>query len=704
MKLNPFKRAWLVIFCFVFVWGAAISYAQHSDRAGSDLNAHHSDRAGSTINALDSNRVASTVNALHSDGASSISAGLGMLNTMFNFDMRDTTSSGTSDTELAPHAPAPHQPLSEHIASYHIDVTLDVANHQLIGKQIVTWRHPGEEAIHELYMHLYPNAFYSKDSTFIQESDGTLRDDKMREDSYGHITIHSIRNDQGEELTPYMSYVQPDDGNAADRSLMRLGLPTKLFPGEEITLHLQFEVTLPYVFARMGYTDDGFVMAGQWFPKLAVYERKGMRQRQTEGWNIHQYHGNSEFYANFGLYNVRIHVPRDYTVAATGMLTKKPELNKNTKTYHFYAEDVHDFAWAASPHFIYVETPFATPDIPGVRIKLYLDPAHAHLKHRYLHAAQRSLARFSEWYGEYPYSSLSIVVPPPGGSGAGGMEYPTLVTAWAADDTEPGFELERVIVHEIAHQYFYGMVASNEFEEAWLDEAFTSYAEDKLMQAEYGIVPPLPIEASYITSPASLQKAAWEYDDHGHYADNVYIRGKLVLWDIERQIGTAEMERALKYYVHRWKFRHPSTQDFQWLLEEVTGRSWQGYFDDYIYGSEMVDYAVGHIHIRPLDKQYESSVHIHNYGPAHHAATILFHFADGKEVYKTWDGTESSIQFKLLHTAPIDWVMIDPDYALVLENKHMNNFLKTTVPRKSQLRWQLGSVKLVEMLIDWVTW
>lgn len=699
MKLNKLATMWLLALCLLLIVAFITSQVNQWFQAR-QLNLHNqSQQSHPQLNPLQHMQQSDDLLRYQ------------QLNLVFEsdpslLDVLQLAQSQQSAETPPPPAPAPRQTLSEHIVTYHIDVTLDAEENKLFGTQVVTWQHPGQEPINELYMHLYPNAFASKQSTFMQESGGRLRNDTMSKDSYGQMTISTIRSNAGDDLSPYMSYVQPDDHNAPDRTLMQLALPTTLYPGEVLTLHLQYEVTLPRVFARMGYAEDGFVMAGQWFPKFAAYERKGTRERLTEGWNIHQYHGNSEFYANFGIYNIRIHVPRDYIVAATGLLTKQPELSKHTKTYHYYAEDVHDFAWAASPHFVYVEVPFSTPDIPGVRIKLYLDPAHAHLQERYLHAVRRSLAQFSAWYGEYPYATLSVVVPPAGAGGAGGMEYPTLITAWAADETDPGFELERVIVHEIGHQYFYGMVASNEFEEAWLDEAFTSYAEDKVMQAEYGITPALPIEASYVTSPAALQKVAWAYDDHAHYADNVYIRGKLVLWDIERQIGAQKMEQVLRNYVQRWKFKHPSTENFQTVLEEVSGRRWQAYFDDFVYGAHMVDYAVHNIQVTPQNdnKSFESKVLINNNGPAHHAVTILFHFADGTEVYKTWDGKQQAIQYELLHTAPVDWVMIDPDHALVLENKHMNNFLKTTVPRTTKVRWHLGMVKFIETLINWVTW
>lgn len=268
-----------------------------------------------------------------------------------------------------------------------------------------------------------------------------------------------------------------------------------------------------------------------------------MRGRTAEGWNVHQYHGNSEFYSDFGIYSVRINVPENYTVAATGFQTKPIEIKEATKIYQFYADDIHDFAWSASPDFVYEETAYSDTGIPGVRIKLYLDPAHADLKDRYMHAAKSALSSYAKWYGEYPYSTLSIVVPPKGANGAGGMEYPTLITAFAAENDNPGYDLERTVVHEIGHQYWYGMVASNEFEEAWLDEGFTSYAEDKVMETAYGLEPNLRMEASYMTNPAPLKQQSWSYASHSQYAENVYLRAKLVLIGIENQVGSRTMQK-----------------------------------------------------------------------------------------------------------------------------------------------------------------
>lgn len=321
-------------------------------------------------------------------------------------------------------------------------------------------------------------------------------------------------------------------------------------------------------------------------------------------------------------------------------------------------------------------------------------------------AAKASLKAYSDWYGPYPYSTLSIVVPPAGAGGAGGMEYPTLVTAWAADGPNAGFGLERVVAHEIAHQYWYGMVASNEFEEAWLDEAFASYAEEKLMEHEYGILPNTRLEASYMTNPAALTRLSWDFDSHNHYAENVYIRGKLVLLAMEREIGEAKMKRVLRTYFNRWKFKHPSTGDFQKTVEDVTGKNWTPFFDQFVYGDRMADYAVEAIETlesEPGTYAYRVTVSARGGkdGPVH----VRFVYEDGQSVKQQWSGAEDTVVFRLPpHTAKLRHVVVDPDYEVVLEHRRYNNFLKTDVDDKLETRWTMGVAKVIEALLGTIAW
>lgn len=599
------------------------------------------------------------------------------------------------------------QELSKRVVEYHISVHLLDDAKILNGDQTVTWTNPGKKTVSELYFHLYPNAFQSDKTTFMKESGGKLRQDKATTNSQGYMKLLTLETLNGESLLPRLQFVQPDDGNTDDFSLAKIRLPEPVAPGKSITLHMGYEVKLPEVFARMGYSGN-FVMAGQWFPKIAVYETTGTRGRTTEGWNVHQYHGNSEFYSDFGIYSVRIKVPEAYTVAATGFQTKAIEMKDQMKIYQFYADDVHDFAWSASPDFVYEETAYSDTGIPGVRIKLYLDPAHAALKERYFHAAKSALSSYAKWYGEYPYSTLSIVVPPKGANGAGGMEYPTLITAFAAEKENPGYDLERTVVHEIGHQYWYGMVASNEFEEAWLDEGFTSYAEDKVMETAYGLESNLRVEASYMTDPAPLKQPSWAYGSHKQYAENVYMRAKLVLIGIENQVGSRTMQKILRTYFQKYKFKHPSSADFQRVVEQVTKTKWHDYFSQYVYDDQMADFSIESIHVRPVtqddEKLYESVVLVKKNGGSNGEIKVVLQFTDGTKMTKLWSGEESHIQYKELHTAPLEWAIVDPNYNNVLDNKLINNYMQAKLPEETRTRWSLGVVKLFEGLLGSLSW
>lgn len=599
--------------------------------------------------------------------------------------------------------------LSNRVVEYHIQVLLqdNKTEKTLQGEQAITWTNPGKNLVNELYFHMYPNAFESKQTTFMKESGGKLRGDAMKENSYGSMQITELKTTEGMSLLKRMLYVQPDDSNPDDHTLMKVRLTQPVKPGQSVTLNMKFQVELPQVFARMGVSGD-FVMAGQWFPKLAVYEPAGTRGRVTEGWNLHQYHGNSEFYSDFGIYSVKIQVPDTYMVAATGFPTKPTVKQDGSKIYQYYAEDVHDFAWAASPNFIYVEQPYSAPNVPGVKIKLYLDPTQTDLQERYFHAAKVSLVQYSTMFGTYPYSTLSIVVPPKGASGAGGMEYPTLITAASAEDDNPGYDLERTVVHEIGHQYFYGMIASNEFEEAWLDEGFTSYAEDKVMENEYGVQPNLPIEASFMTDPAPLSLYAWKYKNANQYAENVYTRGKLVLTALEKQVGTKTMMKIMKTYMDKWAFKHPTTADFERVVEQVTRKSWADFFDQYVYKGSMSDFAVDRITTKKIDNpngaSYESSVILRKKGGDYPNVPVIFQFQDGTHVKQVWDGASTTVRYTLTHQTPLDWVLIDPNNTIVLENKRINNYMNAQIDEPIQTRINTTVAKLIEGLINMLGW
>src|SRR4029077_919378 len=252
-------------------------------------------------------------------------------------------------------------PLPEHAArvvTYSIEVSLDSATHKLTGVEQVTWRNPSSDQVTELRLHLYLNAFRNSRSTFMRESGGQLRDVDMPENGWGWIDLTKLALADGTDLLKPAAYDAPDDGNEDDRTVIRVPLASPVGPGGEVRFTAAFTAQLPRVFARSGYAGD-YHLVGQWFPKLGVYEPAGLRGRQAGGWNCHQYHANSEFYADFGSFDVRITVPARFVVGATGRLQGKTPRPDGNVTWHYVQEDVHDFGWTADPSFVEVNGRFS---------------------------------------------------------------------------------------------------------------------------------------------------------------------------------------------------------------------------------------------------------------------------------------------------------------------------------------------------------
>ena len=357
------------------------------------------------------------------------------------------------------------KPLSPRNANYRIEVTLDVEKKQIQGHEILMWRNISEDNVHELQFHLYMNAFKNNQSTYFRERGG--RTGVLgKKKAWGWIDVTSI-SVAGSDLTDALEFIHPDDDNEDDQTVMRIPLSESIPPGQEIQVEVDFITQLPYVFERNGYYKDFFFVA-QWFPKVGVYI--------DSAWNCHQYHAVTEFFADYGVYEVNITIPREYIVGATGLLQNTTELGLN-KIHHFRAEDVHDFAWTAWPQYrTFKET------YHGIDITVLYDEDHSSSVRRYVGAVKNGLDFFSEWVGAYPYPNVTVVDPPTNCMAVGGMEYPTLITVGSYWKIPIGIKIpEMVTVHEFGHNYWYGIVGNNEFEEAWLDEGITSYSEARIM-------------------------------------------------------------------------------------------------------------------------------------------------------------------------------------------------------------------------------
>ena len=277
---------------------------------------------------------------------------------------------------LASVASAGAQPLSPRNASYTIDVRLDARARTLSARETLVWTNISSATTRELQFHLYYNAWRNHDSTWMREhtlTTGWQSAGLRRDDDLAAIDISSLTLTAGAlaalDLTKQMRFIAPDDGNEDDRTVMAVILPEPVGPGETITLDIAFTAKIPRPFARTGAIGNYFFI-GQWFPKIGVLEATGT-------WNCHQFHVATEFFSDFGVYDIRMTVPRGWPLAATGRERARTDNADGTTTHRYYQEDVHDFAWTTSPDFLEARERFEHAGLPPVDMRLLLQPEHA---------------------------------------------------------------------------------------------------------------------------------------------------------------------------------------------------------------------------------------------------------------------------------------------------------------------------------------
>src|SRR5215469_3873280 len=501
--------------------------------------------------------------------------------------------------------PEKQRTLSTRVVAYDIAARLDPAKHAITASETLIYHNLTGQPQKQFPFHLYLNAFQPQ-STFMTEVRRDDPDYSWKPEHYSAIKITQFEATGMGDLTNRMQFIHPDDNNTADHTVMQVELPTAVPAGADVEFKISFEDQMPEVVARTGYLRD-FYMIGQWFPKVGVWWKGA--------WNCHQFHHDTEFFADFGTFDVKVTLPQNEVVGTGGDLVSTTNNSDGTKTLTFHSEDVHDFSWGASPSFTDVEDTW-TGSAGTVKIHVLMSPGNMDTAPRYVKTAKDSLTLFDQWIGPYPYDRLTIIDPPHGGFQAGGMEYPTLVTADTAWYMPKGALFpELVVVHEFGHQYWYGMVATNEFEEAWLDEGINSYTETKIMNALYGDYtsnlnfPFAQFGANdqqrlgYLSTRNldPLTRKAWQFYGGNSYGGTTYGKTATVLLTLEAVIGEDTMRRAMHTYFMRYRFTHPTGEDFLKTIEEVSGQNLRWYYDQAVYGTNVLDYQVRGVHSDPLD-------------------------------------------------------------------------------------------------------
>jgi len=497
----------------------------------------------------------------------------------------------------------------------------------LSGREEIIWRNTSQDEVGDMWFHLYYNAFKNKKSSMLQEKPGR----RVREGTWGWIDVDTIRLADGTDLAPSMEFMTEDQPrHPGDQTVMRVRFPETVKPGETVHLKLTFQSKIPRTIERSGYYQNSYFIA-QWFPKPGVYE-------EGKGWNCHEYHNHTEFYADFARFTVHITVPENFVVGSSGkeMSVVSDSISK-TSTHTFQQENIHDFAWMTDPNYLKIERDFvATAQVsaeeydqvaralqlpvediklPDVKMFLLISPQHEKQIDRHFKALEAALKYYGLWYGPYPYETITMV-DPPFRTGSGGMEYPTLFTAGTSIlASEDVLSPEGVIIHEFGHGYWYGMAANNEFEEAWLDEGINTYSTGKVSAKAYGPgeipigVNRIPLNGLFkfpryhdfhlnrlaglmVVKMDPIMTYSWKFYNSMSYGANVYMRASTCLETLERLLGNDTMLRILRKFQMRYRFHHPKTQDFIDVVNEVTQRDFTWFFKEFFYGTHDFDYAV----------------------------------------------------------------------------------------------------------------
>ncbi len=604
-------------------------------------------------------------------------------------------------------------------ASYRIEARLDHGLRTLRGRETIEWRNISAQAARELQFHLYWNAWRNLDSTWLRGRRLAVAPTPPREDAWSSIDVSAVRVRRADgttiELTGQMRHIAPDDGNTADRTVMTVPLPAEVQPNETANIEIEWTAKIPRPFARTGYIDDYYFIA-QWFPKIGVLE--------DAGWNTHQFHSATEFYADYGVYDVSLTLPREFVVGASGHEAGRIGNADGTVTHRYRGEDIHDFAWTASPRFVDTRRTFTHPGLPRVDMRLLLQPEHAGQEDRHFDATEAALRHYGEWFGPYPYETLTIV-DPAYQSGSGGMEYPMLITAGTRWLAPAGVTVpESVTIHEAGHQFWYGIVGTNEVEDAWMDEGLTTFSTARVIDEmgwpnhlairSFGGVVPWVIrdirlsratDGNRLAGYRSAADADLPSDPTHRYwpgTAGVISYNKTSLWlhTLERHLGWPVLQRVLSTYFDRWKFRHPTPSDFFRIASDVSGQDLTWFFDQVYRSSNVFDYGVQDLVSERQGDTYRTTVVARRFGEATFPVDVLTTFEDGEQIRERWDGRDRRVTFVYERPSRAAQVQVDPQRVLLLDVNYTNNS-RTLQPRgeEAALKWSLTWMRWLQDLM-----
>lgn len=595
-----------------------------------------------------------------------------------------------------------------------IKVSLDDKNHTLTGEETIEYINNSPNSLSFIYFHLWYNAFNSQYSAYAKQElrNGKTKFHFAKEEDKGYITDLDFKIN-GKKCEVEIDKDNPD--------IAKLILQEPLKPQEKIYITTPFKSKIPYPFSRAGHIGQQYLIT-QWFPKPAVYD--------TEGWHPMPYLDQGEFYSEYGKYDVSITLPENYVVGASGTLTTESEkefLNKKSKeqahdsiitsskklkTIQYKAENIHDFAWFADKEFNVSKSEVVLKNGKTVETYAYYRPKHAKEWSKATDYINRAVLFYSDLVGDYPHPHASAVMAD-GGYG-GGMEYP-MITVLASDFGAQ--DLDETITHEVGHNWFQGILGSNERAYSWLDEGLNSYYDHRYnaqyypnTEGGYGLFSFLFKKSDYTFEDLALQRQDFNHRNQPiqttsdsltetNYYLNAYEKPARLMKVLERHYGTQRFDSIMKAYFNTWKFKHPQPSDFRKHWETATKDDLSWLFDTLFKTTAPTDYAITHV----TKQNDEYQITVENKGQV----AIPFEInalKAGKEVLKqSFNGikTREVIQFK---KGDFDALAIDNDH-LWVDMDRSNNYVALKndeiVKKPFQLQFLGGIDNSKKRVLNW---
>jgi len=622
---------------------------------------------------------------------------------------------------------------------YTLTAQLDTKNHTVNGEESLIYYNNSPDTLSTVYFHLYQNAFRK----------GSYYDLKLRDSKSDRIKKLSPAQEGGTDILSFKINGQEFNRYTIDNTIMRVDLPDGLIPGDSLVFSARFTTKFGSVNRRMHRIGNTYVVA-HWYPRIAVYD-------SHRGWNIDQHLGN-EFYGDFGHFNLSITLPANYIVGATGTLLNRstvlpdslmtkldlanfkdkpwgerasviiPPTNK-TKTWHYSAENVHDVAWIASPDFR-----ISVAEWDGIKVFAYAREQHASGWQDAAEFSAEIIQNYSENWGRYEYPKMIV------SDVNSGMEYPMLTADGGKSPTYYG-----LFAHEIAHNWFYGMLGSNETYRAMMDEGFTNFitavGTEQLLgpndntywdingnwyqrhfypryswkYARNDLKYMRIVKTGYLTDPLATHSD--KFNSYRAYRQ-VYYKTATMLYSLQYVLGDSLFQEAMRNYVAQWKFKHPYPDDFQRSIESMIGTNLDWFFNEWIYHTHTIDYGIRGLHNKKnTGGSYTTKIDLHRKGFMQMPIDLQVTKKDGstemwtipvndKFVKQTpntrvaspwfgWDEINKNYTLSFQTYSPVIRAQIDPSGRLADVNR-LDNVSGFGVP----VAWHFDNMKLIMPTLD----